>query len=1370
MTILLTALAFLTGAANQPVPFSSEIYVRTNPKVSGKAFASALRPIGKIESREKGASVYLIQLNPGVDADEARERLGKVPGIHPMEPEEEPVDMTSVRSLSRKIAHLSEDEKEEREKGNAKKAVHEKDKVDYLKSYRYFVGQRAFPNDKVNWDATNKAKEHARSMPKTDLLRTATGIHPDTATLAWQFVGPVNLQVPYQQYYGIGPLSGRVNAVAFDPNNSQTIYAGSGEGGLFRSTDSGATWTWLSSSWSQLAVNSIVIDPSNSSTIYVARGDYHGEIAGSYGIMKSTDGGTTWTEIAEAAMGKIGVASLQMDPTNNQILIAGTGDVNTYGKIYRSTNGGSTWSALSINGTDDMWPALGASLPSNGQVRLFAVAGGYAQTNNSTSRLFKSDDHGATWQSIACPAVIDGNFHWAYAITTSPTNSNNVYVLDSENQALYTSSTQGASWTDESANLPTGNEISTNYNFSQSFYDYHLECGNRVSGSTNLDVLYLGEIDITESLDGGKTWISIGGPTYGTSNAISHNDQHCLAVSPTNPNNAVFSNDGGVYALSYNGSTSKNTVTPLNANLTVAMYYKLAPHPTNSDYILGGTQDNASPITVGDLTTWYNVGGGDGGGSAINQSNPNVQYTSSEDLVIYQTPDGWNTENYISPSTLSTENSPFVTPMTLDPSSPNLMYVATNYLYQWNETTQTWKNRLGNKDLTNDNKTSPPDIQAIAIAPTDSTRIYTGSSDGALYMSTNQGSTWKLLNPGTALAAQAITSISVSPTNSSDILIGMSGAGSGSPHLYRCTNTTASSVAFSVVSGSGTSGLPDVSLNAIARDLDNPANTWWVAMDVGVFQTTNSGQTWTNASTAYGLPNVIVDDLVAVPGTRFLNAGTYGRGVWRLNLPTQSQVPTLTNFVLSPTSVAIGSASTGTVTLSMVAPTGGVVVNLASSSTKVATVPSTVTVPAGATSATFQVTASATLTAASSAVITATYNGVSLTQDMSVSVPKLASLALSPTSLIGGASSTGTVSLTVAAPTGGATVNLTSSKSTATVPTSVVIPAGATSATFAVSTLGVSASTTSTISAKLGTVSKTEVLTIKPQSVQSVTITPTSLVGGSQSSVVGTITLTGNAPAGGAKVTLSSSSTAAATVPASVIIPAGTTSATFTINHLLVTASKTVTIKATYGGVTSSATLTVTPFLVTSLTLTPISLVGGTSVSGSVALSATAGTGASKLAVKMTSSATSAVPPASVSIAQGASGANFTITTKAVAKATTVTITATVGTSAQKVAITLLPPTLTSLSVSPSTVQGVAKTVVSGTVTLSSPAPTGGFSISLKSSNTAAATVPATVLVPAGKLTGTFTVSHKKVTASQAVTITASQSSTSQTAGLTVTP
>jgi len=194
--------------------------------------------------------------------------------------------------------------------------------------------------------------------------------------------------------------------------------------------------------------------------------------------------------------------------------------------------------------------------------------------------------------------------------------------------------------------------------------------------------------------------------------------------------------------------------------------------------------------------------------------------------------------------------------------------------------------------------------------------------------------------------------------------------------------------------------------------------------------------------------------------------------------------------------------------------------------------------------------------------------------------PSLAGIALNPASVVGGNTSEGTVSLTSAAPSGGAVVTLSSSNtSAATVPASVTVPAGALSATFTVSTASVTASTTLTISGTYGGATRSATLTVAPPSapaaLSTVSVSPTSVTGGS--SAQGTVTLTSPAPAGGFAVSLSSSHTAAATVPAGVSVAQGATSATFAIATSAVTASTPVTITASAGGVTRTATLTVNP-------------------------------------------------------------------------------------------------------------------------------------------------------------------------------------------------
>jgi hypothetical protein len=1327
--------------------------------------------MGMIESRIQGTRCYLIQLNPGVDDEKAKLSLERIPGVHALEPSEEPVDMNSMRSIGRKIAHMTEGQDESRDKGDSKRE--DKDAgVDYLRAYQYFVGQRAFPNDSFDWSVLERGRKHAHQMPATQFPSRQPKAGIASPGQYWEFMGPTNLQTPPSPPaidFGVGPTNGRVNAVAYDPNNSQTIYAGAAQGGLWKSTDSGSHWTWLSSSWTQLAVNCIVIDPQDSNTIYVGRGDYHGQIGGSYGIMKTTDGGQTWNEIMTSFTGGIGVPSLLMDPTNNQVLVAGTGEIGIYGGLWYSNNGGSTWTQVITPPTGDQsrWTALASTLPNNGNVRFFVVEAGKAASTASTGRLYKSDDHGKTWTHLQSPVLGSGNYHQGYAIATSPTNSNTVYVLDSEHQELYSSANQGGSWKDLGANLPTGNSVSTNYNFSQAWYDFHLECGNRVNGNTNSDVLYLGEIDLQQSLDQGQTWQSLGGPSWQTlPGAITHNDQHALAISPTNPNNAIFSNDGGVYLLSYSESHNTNSITPVNANLANTMFYKIACHPVLPDFLMGGSQDNSTPYVTGDLNNWLNCSVGDGGGCAINQTNPLIQYATGENLNMYHTSDMWAHENSISPPVPSGEFEPFVAAVVLDPNNQSLLYTGTNFLYQYNETTGNWTTDIGNTDLTNDTPKSKPTIQTIAIAPSDSNRIYTGSSDAKLSMSTDAGSTWTTLP--TSKVNAAVTAVSVNPTNSSDILIGY--GGTGNAHLYRCTNTTATGFfAFSSVAGSGATALPDVSLNAIARDLDDPQNTWYVATDVGIFQTNDAGKTWSNTSYAYGLPDVIVDDLVAVPGTRYLNAGTYGRGMWHLVLPGNGA--NLTGISISPNPVIGGNSATGTVTLSNPAPSSGMIVDLSGDST--AGYPTGVKVPAGATSATFQVTTQP-VAQNTTVHINATQLTIVKNYDLTVLAPVLTQLSVGPSAVTGGIVLPSAVYLTGNAPKGGIVVNLSSNQSSVTVPSSVTIPEGSSAGYFNVTTVPVSSNVYATITASFAGVNEKAALEVEPAQLTGVALTPVLVSGGSKTTVTGTLTFSGPTPKAGDVVKLFSTNTAVATVPASVTVKltGSQTTATFPVTTKTVKTGQTVTIEAEFpSGQFVTADLGVLPFFINNISTSPSSVTGGSSSTGTVQIDSAPSSTAGNVIVKLSSNSTAVTMPASVSIPVGQTTQTFNIDTRPVAGATQVVISGSLGGVTQQTTLTVGPPTVGDLTISPVKVVGKSTTKVTGTVTLDGYAPSGGCVVSLSSSATAAATVPATVTVAAGQRTATFTITHKKVlNVDYVATITATFNSTSKSAKLTVTP
>jgi len=483
--------------------------------------------------------------------------------------------------------------------------------------------------------------------------------------------------------------------------------------------------------------------------------------------------------------------------------------------------------------------------------------------------------------------------------------------------------------------------------------------------------------------------------------------------------------------------------------------------------------------------------------------------------------------------------------------------------------------------------------------------------------------------------------------------------------------------------------------------------------------------------------------------------GTSQTAVLTLNAPTLQSVS------ISPTSLIGGNKATGTVTLSGPAAIGGVGISLSSSSTS-APVQANVTVAAGATMATFPIN---TMTVSSSvtATITASHSNISQTATLTVNPVGLNGLSLAPTTLIGGVNSTGTVTLNTAAPTGGTIVNLTSSSTNAKVPATVTVAAGATSATFTVTTLTVSATTSATITGTLNSVSLTAALTINPATVTGVSLNPSSVTGGSSST--GTVTLNGPAPAAGIVVTLSSSNTTYATVPASVSVAAGSSTGTFTVSTAADQSTKTAVITTGLSGSSQAATLTIIPPALASLSLSPTTLVGGAKATGTVTLTGPAAAGG--VGVSLSSSNTSATIQANVTVLAGATSATFPINTTVVTTVTTSTITAAHGTVTDTATLTINPYQVNSVTATPTSVIGGDTS--EGTVTISSPAPTGGLPVNL-SSNSTSAGVPATVTVPAGATSVGFSITTTPVATATSPTIQASIGTSQATASITVIP
>ena len=460
-----------------------------------------------------------------------------------------------------------------------------------------------------------------------------------------------------------------------------------------------------------------------------------------------------------------------------------------------------------------------------------------------------------------------------------------------------------------------------------------------------------------------------------------------------------------------------------------------------------------------------------------------------------------------------------------------------------------------------------------------------------------------------------------------------------------------------------------------------------------------------------------------------------------------------------------GTGVVGTVTLDKAAGVGGTVINLVSSLPSVAIVDATVTVPEGATTASFDIDANP-VAIDTSVSITASIYETSQSALITVTSPAPVMVTWSTSPVVGGTSSTGTLIISGPAPTGGTTVSLASSSLSALVGSIVTIPAGAMTTTFNVTTNVVSNDTSAVISATVYGVKLKSTISILGPKVTSVTLAAASIA--STTTTTGTVTLSTNAPVGGKVVNLSSSNASVASVPVSVTVPAGTRTATFTVTAGSVNANTNATITATTNGSSGTATITVTPPAAVLSTLTTVvtAVTGGVPLTGTVVLTSPAPTGGAVVTLA-SSSTTVGTVPASVTVAAGATSATFTITTSAVTAASTLTITATRNGVSKTATITVNPVRVVStLTLNPTSVRGGTNST--GTVTLSGIA-TEAVVVTLTSGTTAVARVPVSVTVPAGSTTATFTITTLAQTATRTSVITARTGTTSRTATLSVT-
>lgn len=874
-------------------------------------FLSLHRTVCSVLSVSLGSLALMLGTTALVTAEETTPPVGKGTFVtHP--------DMQSVKSLSEFVAMR---QKRDAAIRNASAAARRKSTPFSKETFKQLRGGmklgkyeawlerlrvRAYPNDRVDSASYLTAIKKQAALPAAEIITAPTStagargasasaaapaaviVAPLVATRGakWEFTGPRNMPSPFNGYFGPtgSQLNGRVNEVVYDPKNTNTVYICAAQGGIWKSVDGGREWFALSNAFPMLATSTLAVNPSNTQILLAGLGDHNGgdNFGNIPGMMRSTDGGRTWELVGQNLAGPAAISSVIFDPDTPNDVVASTGAGSfrsrAIGGIFHSTDAGRTWKASTFetplsttNGVDFRDMKVGMK-KADGKRYYFATSG------SGVKEIYRSEDKGKTWKAFAAPIDGTGN---GIELAPSAVDPNIVYVVDGQNERVQkgvVNATGGIDWTNITGNIRTNT-------WSQSFYDFYIRAVPQMVDGKRSDVVYVGLININASLGGTDQWTDVS-LAY-TNNDRNHADQQGIGFNPLNENEMIVSSDGGVSKLTYTAATKTwEFNNELSKSLGITQFYTADWHPTNPQVALGAAQDNANPASLGNNLAWRSVGYGDGMTCAINPTNPNIMYVCSQNVAVFRTTNGFASSrgDSISPPLANNEIRPFVTISGIDPTAPHPYYVGTQYLWRWNETSQTWDARLGNTELANGARGAS--VQCIAVAPSDPNRIYVGTNDARLWVSTNKGVTWKKISDGAVggspLPNRVISSINVHPTNPNDVLVTLSGTGSA--HVFRTINANATTPTFTALGATGVGAFPDNPATCIERMPDRPTTDFFVGTDIGVFYTSNGGATWQNATAPLGLPTIEVTALKATPKTGFLNASTYGRGMWRLSL------------------------------------------------------------------------------------------------------------------------------------------------------------------------------------------------------------------------------------------------------------------------------------------------------------------------------------------------------------------------------------------------------------------------------------------------------------------------------------------------------
>jgi photosystem II stability/assembly factor-like uncharacterized protein len=512
--------------------------------------------------------------------------------------------------------------------------------------------------------------------------------------------------------------------------------------------------------------------------------------------------------------------------------------------VFRSTDGGVTWTHLT-NGLPNLSATDLAIDPSNPNILYAGIGRIFGDLDNG---LYRTTDGGDSWTKVTGGGLPGGT--WGrISVAIAPSLPSRIYILitnacsatggNATVLGAYRSDNGGLTWVSASP----GN-IQATYGWYLSVVAVH---------PTDPDLVFMGGVTLHRSFNAGASWQTV---------TPQHVDIHALQW--TAAGDLICGDDGGMHWTRNNGTSWFANNTDLGL---VQFYAGLSTHPTNAEYLLGGTQDNGTNIRSTNQKSWNQVLGGDGGWTQLNPLNPSILFAEFQGTGnLYRSTSGGSGFNWSAQGILTSDRNCFLPPYVMDPLNPNRMLYGTQRVYQSTNGGTVWSPI--SPDLTGGGSAA---IRTLAYAPSDSNVVYAATNDSRVLRSDDGGQTFTLIASDAPGWPRVTREIFVHPTDPMTVYLAV--AYFGVDQVRRSTDGGAT---WTSLDGD----LPDIPVNSVAVDFRGRLPVVYAGGDDGLYRSVNHGTNWHRLE--MGLPRTAYIDLRLEPGRDRLVVATQGRGAWEV--------------------------------------------------------------------------------------------------------------------------------------------------------------------------------------------------------------------------------------------------------------------------------------------------------------------------------------------------------------------------------------------------------------------------------------------------------------------------------------------------------